>query len=323
MKVLAVVGILLAALAGSAWADKPRDRTPKTAIRVTPLSQQYEPAHATVGARISATRTQPGRAGGDAEEAGHGEPRAAGSAGPGRSTGVAGPDARIEFPTLRRDSPFLRDSTPLGPNTFWYVDDAGHACPYAADTVGPCYRVVAPAANPDAPALDPVAIAASLAARIDLVPGQIATSPPARGLTGVAAWFWLSPPPGPQQLSLSLAGETVTVTAEPEVEWHFGDGTDGRGSGVPYRPGPPPRAAVTHTYETRCLPGDRGRNPHVLASCGNRGYRVEALVRWRVSYRASGPVDASGTLAPRTTATAVDYAVSEARGFLVERSASQ
>jgi hypothetical protein len=72
-----------------------------------------------------------------------------------------------------------------------------------------------------------------------------------------------------------------------------------------------------HRYETRCLPGDQGRNPYVLASCGSRGYRLEAVILWRISFTASGPIEASGTLPSRTTATSRPYPVSEARGFLV------
>ncbi|MGH3452364.1 MAG: hypothetical protein ACRDQW_17010 [Haloechinothrix sp.] len=139
------------------------------------------------------------------------------------------------------------------------------------------------------------------------------------GLTGSDSWFWLDPAPRTEELTVSLAGETVTVIAEPsEVEWRFGDGIDLTGGpGRPYRPGPPTADAVLHVYETRCLPGDQGRNPYVLASCASSGYRVEAVVVWRISFSASGPVEASGALPARTTATAAAYPVSEARGFLV------
>lgn len=118
---------------------------------------------------------------------------------------------------------------------------------------------------------------------------------------------------------MSLAGERVTVTAEPEgVEWRYGDGaTDPGGAGVAYRPGPPPAGAVTHVYGTRCLPGDEGRNPYVLTSCGAYGYSVVAVVSWRVSYAASGPIAGGGGLPTRTTETSALYPVSEARAFLV------
>jgi hypothetical protein len=139
------------------------------------------------------------------------------------------------------------------------------------------------------------------------------------GLTGAASWFWLDPAPRVEELTVSLAGETVTVTAEPsKVEWRFGDGMDlSGGPGRSYRPGPPPADAVLHVYETRCLPGDQGRNPYVLGSCGSTGYEVEGIVVWRISFIATGPIDASGALPPRTTETSAPYPVSEARGFLV------
>jgi hypothetical protein len=151
------------------------------------------------------------------------------------------------------------------------------------------------------------------------LPGRIRTSPQAAGLTGAVSWFWLDPGPRVEELTVTLAGETVNVTAEPSViEWRFGDGAEVRGGpGVPYRSGPPPAGAIVHVYETRCLPGDQGRNPYVLASCGSAGYRLEAVVLWRISYVASGPIDASGTLPARTTAAETPYPVSESRGFLV------
>jgi hypothetical protein len=151
------------------------------------------------------------------------------------------------------------------------------------------------------------------------VPGRIRTSPQTTGLTGAISWFWLDPAPRAEQLTVSLAGETVTVFAEPSaIGWRLGDGANlAGGPGVPYRSGPPPADAVVHVYETRCLPGDQGRNPYVLASCAANGYRVEAVVVWRITFSAAGPVDASGSLPTRSTAAEAVYPVSEARGFLV------
>jgi hypothetical protein len=108
------------------------------------------------------------------------------------------------------------------------------------------------------------------------------------------------------------------VTAEARsVVWRFGDGAvRGAGPGRPYRPGTPPAGAVLHRYETRCLPGDRGRNLYVLASCRSEGYLVEAVVLWGVSYLATGPVSGSGELPARSTATSIAYPVGEARAFL-------
>jgi hypothetical protein len=119
-------------------------------------------------------------------------------------------------------------------------------------------------------------------------------------------------------LSISLAGETVNVVADPTVEWRFGDGAaqDG-GPGVPYGADAASSDAITHVYDTRCLPGDQGHDPYVLASCGPNGYGVDALVVWRITYRAEGPVVGSGALPARTTETSTSYPVSEARAFLV------
>jgi len=122
-----------------------------------------------------------------------------------------------------------------------------------------------------------------------------------------------------EELTVSLVGETVTVRAEPSrIAWRFGDGAVlSGGPGVRYRPGSPPPEAVVHLYETRCLPGDQGRNPYVLKGCAASGYLVEAVVVWRVTFTAAGPIDASGGLPTRSTATSAAYPVSEARGFLV------
>ncbi len=155
--------------------------------------------------------------------------------------------------------------------------------------------------------------------RLALTAGRINVSPAGAAVTGVSSWFWLEPSLDAEQLSVSLAGETVTVTADPsEVEWSFGDGTSlSGGAGVEYRAGPAPPEAVVHLYETRCLPGDAGRNPHVLASCGPDGYQVEATVVWRISFTAVGPVATTGVLSSRTTSTSRVLPVSEVRGFLV------
>ena len=121
-----------------------------------------------------------------------------------------------------------------------------------------------------------------------------------------------------QLLYFVAAGETVTVTAEPNaIEWRFGDGVElAGGPGRPYRAGPPPAGAVLHLYETRCLPGDQGQNPYVLPSCSSTGYPVDAIIVWRITFSARGPIDSTGALPTRTTATSIAYPVSEARGFL-------
>ena len=274
-------------------------------IRIGRLSQQLGPGKAAIGASITVSDRRRGRRGAPPASAGR--------------DGGSGEGDEYAWPALSSDSPLLRDATPLGPDSFWYVDGSGNTCLYLPNSALPCYRVVSPQSG--APGLSPAAIAASVADRLELAPGQIVTSPPrtAAGLTGADSWFWLEPAPGREELSVALAGVRVTVVAEPaHVEWRFGDAASVRaGAGVPYRAGPPPENSVRHRYETRCLPGDRGRNPYVLASCGVGGYRVEAVVLWQISFQASGRVAASGSLPARTTETAIDYPVSEARAFLV------
>ncbi len=223
------------------------------------------------------------------------------------------------YPPLRLDSALARTPQPFGPGSFWYPVAPGRVCIYALGSVLPCYMLVGPGRGLRGSELDPSAIAASAANRLSLRPGPIQTSPQVTGLTGAATWFWLDPGPRMEELTASLGGETVTVRAKPTaIEWRFGDGSAlSGGPGIPYRAGPPPADAITHVYETRCLPGDQGRNPYVLASCSSVGYQVEAVVVWRISFVATGPIDASGPLPTRTTAASRAYAVSEARGFLV------
>ena len=143
-------------------------------------------------------------------------------------------------------------------------------------------------------------------------------SPTTAGLTGAQSWFWLDPAPRRQSLSISLAGETVNVIADPTVDWRFGDGAvlDG-GPGVPYGADAASSDAITHVYDTRCLSGDQGHDPYVLASCGQNGYSVSVLVVWRITFSAEGPVAGRGALPARTTEASTSYPVSESRAFLV------
>jgi hypothetical protein len=219
---------------------------------------------------------------------------------------------------LSTSSPILRDQHPGGAGSFWFADAAGHACQYVPNSVTPCFTLVGPAARSGAGRLSPSAVAKSLTRRVELAPGQINTSPSRAGLTGAPSWFWLAPAPRRQSLSISLAGETVSVTADPTVEWRFGDGAslDG-GPGVPYEADASPGDAIQHAYQARCLPGDQGRDPYVLASCGHEGYSVEALVVWHITYSAAGPIGGTGTLPTRTTDTSTSYPVSESRAFLI------
>jgi hypothetical protein len=281
-------------------------------IHVGAYSQEEQPHRAQIGAHIDASSARAGQASDRGATPGAQvvvvtvKPRG----------GVAS-NLPPPFPPLSTSSPILKDHHPGGPGSFWYTDAAGHACQYVPNSVTPCFTLVGPGSNSGGQ-VSPAAVAQSLARRVELAPGAINTSPARAGLTGAQSWFWLDPAPRPQSLSISLAGETVNVTADPTVEWRFGDGAslDG-GPGVPYQADAPASDAITHVYDTRCLPGDQGHDPYVLASCGQEGYSVEALVVWRISYSATGPVAESGALPARTTETSASYPVSESRAFLV------
>ncbi len=307
MKAVAILLSLAAALTAAAIADA------ASPIRIGINSQQYGQhaagARAQITARnvslpLSTTRAPtPARV------------RRSHPVATSRTIGGATAEPLPSYPSVDATSPFLQNPQPFGPSSFWYRA-GGYACIYSPGSSPLCYRVVRGAA-PVRP-VSPQALAASVARRVDLLPGTIQTSPARAGLTGADSWLWLDPAPRRQALSISLAGETVSVVADPTVEWGFGDGVsfDG-GAGVPYQPGAAPADAIRHVYQTRCLPGDQGRDPYVLASCGQDGYSVDALVVWRISYSAAGPVGGSGTLPTRTTESSASYPVSESRAFLV------
>jgi hypothetical protein len=309
--ILIVVGLVIVPVASA-------DR-----IHVSWLSQQYSQSSARVGARIDVRGNRPGRS------AARSRPATADAIDvtrrPSSKTVGGATDAtpRPVYPPLPASSPLLQKTQPSGPGSFWYWDSLGHICQYTPASSPSCFTVTGGGNSAAAaPPLTPESIAAHVADRMTLSPGQVRTSPTSAGLTGAASWFWLDPAPLTQQLSVSLAGESVTVTATPEIMWQFGDGSpvDG-GAGVAYQPGPVPPAAITHVYDTRCLPGDQGRDPYVLSSCGSNGYQLVATVRWQISYRADGPIAATGALPSRTTTTSDAYPVSEARAFLVDGTA--
>jgi hypothetical protein len=282
-------------------------------IRIGINSQQYGPSRARVAAHIHASDARSG----ETNDQGATTGRTQAVVVTVKTRGGASSSPPTHFPPLASNSPVLRDQHPGGPGGFWYSDGAGHRCMYTPASVTQCFTVVGPGSN-GAGRVSPSSVAQSLARRVELAPGEIKTSPTSEGLTGAQSWFWLEPAPTPQSLSVSLAGETVNVTADPTVEWRFGDGgsLDG-GPGVPYHADDPASDAITHVYDTRCLPGDQGHDPYVLASCDQDGYSVEALVVWRISYSAAGPVAGSGALPARTTETSASYPVSESRAFLV------
>ena len=280
-------------------------------IKIGRWSQQEGPSKASVSASIAAHGARPGRDRHSGTSRSHTQlistPRGGGTS-----------NNEPLYPALPSTSPFLRNPHPFGPDSFWYSDGSGHTCIYKPSSVLPCFTVTAGAAS--GPGVNPAAIAAAIAARLELFPGRIQASPTASrgGLTGADSWFWLSPAPRREVLSVSLRGERVSVSAEPSIEWRFGDGAAlVGGPGRPYAPGPPPADAIRHLYATRCLPGDSGRDPYVLTRCAAHGYPLEALVHWAISFEATGPVSASGSLPNRTTSTGLAYPVSEARAFLL------
>jgi hypothetical protein len=296
--------------AGLAFAGPARAGTPTPPpIQIGISSQQAGPSRATVRAHVAARRVEPGRDG-----------RAATSSVVRVRLRLKVSDNRLPnpYPPLSVQSPLARNPRPFGPGSFWYPVGPSRVCMYAPDSVLPCFTLVGSGNAPGAPGLNPQAIAASVADRLGLSPGRIHASPQQAGLTGATSWFWLEPAPRTEELTVSLVGETVAVSAEPvTVEWRFGDGASlAGGPGRPYESGPPPADAVVRVYQTRCLPGDQGQNPYVLPSCSSTGYPVDAIIVWRITFSARGPIDSTGTLPTRTTATSIAYPVSEARGFL-------
>jgi hypothetical protein len=298
---IVVVLALLAALAdGTSSAVASNPHAPPV-IRIGEFSSQASPARARAGADIAMSENRPGRTT--------------------RAKPVAESNASVDTPppvlTLSSTSSLLQNPHPMGPGTLWYQGPLGQQCVYAPSTSPLCFAIV----GPNGGRLDPSSVAAAVAQSMDLVLPPIEASPSASrdGLTGDASWFWLDGAPREQSVTVRLGAELVTVTADPSAtDWSFGDGAvRSGGAGVAYRPGAPPADAITHVYETRCLPGDQGRDPNVLASCGGDGYAVAAQVRWTISFTATGPIAASGALPARTTESSLVYPVSEARAFLV------
>lgn len=307
--VLVILAIAAVAPAGTAGASRPRPSPPPT-VKLGLYSENAGPSHAQAHVAIHVHSRTPGHGGTPAPPPTITTRRVAPSA---TSSGSQPPP--VVYPSLPEGSSFAQDPTPLGAGTFWYPDGSGHYCIYQTDSVLPCYTLTTPGGQ-TIPDVGPGSLATVAAAQIDVSAGQVRTSPERTGVTGAASWFWLDPTPSEQTRTVSLAGETVTVDARPDVEWKFGDGSSASGAGVPYQPGSPSTDAITYSYDTRCLPGDQGRDPNVLPSCGRHGYQVTATVSWSFDYHATGTIDTSGTLPTRSTTTGIDYPVSEVRAFL-------
>jgi hypothetical protein len=295
-----LVGVFaLGATAATAGAHPPRQSA--TTIHIGEFSNLVAPNRAVVGVHIAERTALASQADTSARRAHTSMVRA----------------SPPPVPTLSSDSSLLQNPHPMGPGTLWYQGPPGQQCIYAPSTSPLCFAVV----QPNGARLDPALIAAQVARTMDLLLPPIEASPSASrsGLTGDQTWFWLARRPSRNQTTVNLGAETVTITADPSAtEWFFGDG-GGRagGPGVAYQPRPTPADAITHVYDTRCLPGDQGRDPNVLPSCGGDGYQVVAQVSWTISFAASGPVAGSGGLPARTTESDLVYPVSEARAFLM------
>ena len=275
-----VIGAVVLVTASAAYA---------TGYRVGFGSQQEGPSHASVGVAVRVSSSAPGAPGNSSE----------GGSSPGEPLG----------------------GTETSPKRTEAESSTVDTCVVEPKRI-PCAPQPEAPEKPAAaqPAVSPVVLATTVASRLALPAGAIEVSPSKRmaGLTGAASWFWLSPSPPPQSLSASAGRERVTVTASiGAVRWNFGEGEPFLGgTGVAYRPGAPPPAAVLHVYQTRCLPGDQGHDPNVASSCGPNGYEVQAAIEWRVSFQATGPITTGGPLPSRTTAATFTYPVTEARAFL-------
>lgn len=277
-------------------------------------STQRSPERAEAGGSVTQQETAPSSPG---ASGGSSSPYSGGSA---TSTPVAGqPSAPSGGEAVPFSDPRFRGAQSRAP-----IDPNPTACLYFPETPGAC-PVEAPAATPRgrrrgrAPPIDPAAVAASIAASMPLLPGEITVNPTAAGWTGVPSWFWLEPAPRTVAAVAVLGAERIVVTAQPHPVWRFGDGAITAGSaGRAYRRGAGVEGSVRHEYETRCLPGDAGRNPHVSESCTATGYVIEAAVEWSITFVATGPVEMAGALPSRTTTTSSEYPVSEVRAFLTE-----
>jgi hypothetical protein len=297
---LLVVTTVLAAAACSAAA-----RT----INIGAYSNLDSPSRASAGGSVHVSYRAPGTSG-----AGVSSPIAPSSATPGSSTpsSWSGASSGIDRTGFR---------------------DFGGAVPCADPAIpGTCFRIPTPPGGRrqrgrGAPPVDPQVLAQLALGRLVLLPGDIEVSPSrqTKGLTGAPSWFWLDPAPTTESVTVSQGPESVTVTATPaRVGWNFGDGEEiVGGPGRPYGEAADRRDAVRHRYRTRCLPGDQGRDPYVLASCASDGYRVQAGVEWAISFQAVGPITTAGGLPPQTTTATIAYPVTEVRGFLAREGAAR
>jgi hypothetical protein len=110
--------------------------------------------------------------------------------------------------------------------------------------------------NPGSPAVDPIALAASVLGTVPLPPITVGASPGV-GLVAMPSWFWVGGYDGsPLRGSRTLGLVTVDVEITPSrYRWIFGDGgaIDTVSLGRPY----PTESDIQHVYE-RSLPSAGG-----------------------------------------------------------------
>jgi hypothetical protein len=153
--------------------------------------------------------------------------------------------------------------------------------------------VITTGAPAGTPASTPVQLAQQASSRQPW-PNLALRVDPARGLTGLPSWFWLTGgSPTMPDVAASAGGLTVTVRATlAGVTWDFGDrGTFDSGTNVG-KPFPAP-GGVEHVYQTDTfgMPG---------------GAQVSALLRFRVTYSVNGgPFTELGVKSRPYTATYV------------------
>lgn len=306
-----LIATLLVLIGSLTWAAA----ASAASVHIGRYSEQSGPSRASAGASVEVSAQKPGAPGHSEAPA---APAVASSPSEAESSSAAGA--------------VILTSESSGPSSVTKSNGAANTCevrwvpPCAVPPEAPAVPA-RPAAGTKQPAVNPATLATAAAGRIPLVAGSIQASPSAKadGLTGAASWFWLSPSPAARSVTVSAGGEHVTVSAAvSEVRWSFGDGsTVAGGAGVPYQSGAVPASAVRHVYQVRCLPGDAGRDPNVLPSCGPDGYTVAASVVWAISYHATGPVSSGGVLPSRTTTSSLVYPVSEVRAFLTSSSGGE
>ncbi|WP_344437703.1 hypothetical protein [Kitasatospora nipponensis] len=200
----------------------------------------------------------------------------------------------------------------------WYELDCGGTLPQGGFgstplTGGPLWADLGkPEAAEQAPAVDPVVLAAQAVARLELPRPTVRMSPPetSHQVVGVPAWLWVQKSSWkPVQSSAEVPGVTVQATATPSsVVWEFGDGSEPvvcRGPGTPYSPGADPAAASPDCGHTFARP-----------SAGERDGVFQAVVttHWSVVWTGAGQ---GGIFPDLTSRTVLPVKVVEVQSLVV------